>query len=59
MKIPPASDDARVLQNQYGDVYLLWTFLDRNTLVITTNDATLREVISRLKEAPITPIPGK
>ncbi len=50
--------DARVLQNQYGDIYLLWTFLDRNTLVITTNDATLREVISRLKNAPITPIPS-
>lgn len=51
--------DARVLQNEYGDVYLLWTFLDRNTLVVTTNDATLREVISRLKQAPITPIPGQ
>ena len=50
--------DARVLQNQYGDIYLLWTFLDRNTLVITTNDATLREIISRLKTAPITPIPA-
>jgi hypothetical protein len=51
--------DARVLQTQFGDIYLLWTFLDRNTLVITTNDATLREIISRLKEAPITPIPGQ
>lgn len=51
--------DARVLQNEYGDVYLLWTFLDRNTLVVTTNDATLREIISRLKNAPITPIPGQ
>lgn len=50
--------DARVLQNQYGDIYLLWTFLDRNTLVITTNDATLREIIARLKVAPITPIPA-
>jgi hypothetical protein len=50
--------DARVLQNATGDIYLLWTFLDRNTLVITTNDATLREIISRLKNAPITPIPS-
>ena len=50
--------DARVLQNSTGDIYLLWTFLDRNTLVITTNDATLREIISRLKNAPITPIPA-
>jgi hypothetical protein len=51
--------DARVLQNKFGDIYLLWTFVDRNTLVITTNAATLREVISRLKQAPITPIPGQ
>jgi hypothetical protein len=49
--------DARVLENSSGDIYLLWTFLDSSTLVITTNDATLREIISRLKEAPITPIP--
>ncbi|MDE1924988.1 MAG: hypothetical protein KGH79_02305 [Patescibacteria group bacterium] len=51
--------DARVLQNSTGDIYLLWTFLDRNTLVITTNDATLREIISRLQQAPVTPIPGQ
>jgi hypothetical protein len=51
--------DARVLQNQSGDIYLLWTFLDRNTLVITTNEGTLREVISRLQNAPVTPIPGQ
>ena len=51
--------DARVLQNSTGDIYLLWTFLDRNTLVITTNDATLREIISRLQNAPVTPIPGQ
>jgi hypothetical protein len=51
--------DARVLQNNFGDIYLLWTFLDRNTIVITTNQATLREIISRLKVAPITPIPGQ
>ena len=51
--------DARVLQNSTGDIYLLWTFLDRNTLVITTNDATLREIISRVEQAPVTPIPGQ
>lgn len=51
--------DARVLQNQYGDIFLLWTFIDRNTLVITTNAATLREILSRLKNAPVTNIPGQ
>jgi hypothetical protein len=39
--------DARVITNAQGDILLLWTFLDRNTLVIATNDATLRELISR------------
>jgi UDP-N-acetylglucosamine transferase subunit ALG13 len=51
--------DARVIQNNTGDVSLLWTFIDRNTLIITTNDATLREIISRLQTAPVTPIPGQ
>jgi hypothetical protein len=51
--------DARVIQNSTGDISLLWTFLDRNTLVITTNDATLREIISRLQQAPVTPVPGQ
>jgi hypothetical protein len=39
--------DARVIVNEAGDILLLWTFLDRNTLVITTADGTLRELISR------------
>jgi hypothetical protein len=49
--------DARVIQNSNGDILLLWTFLDKNTLVITTNEYTLREIISRLTNAPITPQP--
>jgi hypothetical protein len=49
--------DARVIQNQYGDISLLWTFLDKSTLVITTTDATLREIISRIQNAPVVPQP--
>jgi hypothetical protein len=49
--------DARVIQNNTGDILLLWTFLDRNTIVVTTNEFTLREIISRFKHAPITPLP--
>jgi hypothetical protein len=49
--------DARVIENASGDILLLWTFLDRNTLVIATNEATLREIISRLKNAPVVPLP--
>lgn len=50
--------DARVVLNQNGDILLLWTFLDRSTIVITTNEATLREVISRLSQASILSLPS-
>ena len=49
--------DARVLQNNTGDIYFLWTFLDRNTLVITTQENTLKEIISRATEAPLVSLP--
>ena len=51
--------DARVLRNQSGDIYFLWTFLDRTTIVITTNEYTMREVITRLKDAPLLVQPGQ
>ncbi len=51
--------DVRLIQNEKGDILLLWTFLGRNTLLITTNEYTLREVLSRLKAAPVIPIPGQ
>jgi hypothetical protein len=51
--------DARVLLDTNGNIILLWTFLDRQTIVITTNPYTLGEIISRLKVAPITPVPGQ
>jgi hypothetical protein len=43
--------DARVIQNATGDIILLWTFLDRNTIVITTNEYTLRGIIGRRNDA--------
>lgn len=49
--------DARVITNQYGDILLLWTFLDRNTIVITNNDATLREIITRVTTPATTGLP--
>ena len=49
--------DTRVIQNSFGDILLLWTFLDRNTLLITTNEYTLREVVSRLNRPPVIPLP--
>lgn len=49
--------DARVLLNRDGDILLLWTFLDRSTIVIATNEATLREIISRLSQASVLSLP--
>jgi hypothetical protein len=51
------NQNTRVIQNAAGDILLLWTFLDRNTLVITTNEVTLREIISRLTNTNIVPTP--
>lgn len=50
--------DARVILNQDGDALLLWTFLDRSTIVITTNAQTLRELISRISQASILTLPA-
>jgi hypothetical protein len=50
--------DARVVLGPEGDILLLWVFLDRSTILITTNDATLREVISRLSQASILSLPA-
>ena len=51
--------DTRAYLNDAGDVLLLWTVLGRNIILITTNEYTLREVISRLNTAPVISIPGK
>jgi hypothetical protein len=50
--------DARVILDQQGDILLLWTFLDRSTIVIANNEATLREVISRISQASILSLPA-
>lgn len=42
-----ANHDTRVLENADGEIILLWAFLDRTTLVITTNELTLKEIIGR------------
>lgn len=51
--------DARVIKNTHGDIVLLWTFLDRTTVLITTNPNTVHEIITRLKKAPLLFTPGK
>lgn len=49
--------DARVIEDQYGNITMLWTFLDKQTLVVATTDATLREIILRMSQAPVVPQP--
>jgi len=51
--------DTRAVLNDAGDLLLLWTFLGRNSIVITTNEYTLREVVSRINVAPTIPTPGQ
>ena len=40
--------DTRVILNTSGDILLLWAPLGPNLVVVTTNEYTLREIISRL-----------
>lgn len=44
--------DARVLKDSNGNIVLLWTFINQNTLAITTNERTLAELVSRIRNAP-------
>ncbi|HVZ75999.1 MAG TPA: hypothetical protein VG934_01870 [Candidatus Paceibacterota bacterium] len=49
--------DVRAITDSAGNILMLWSALDRQTFVITTNEATLREVISRLQNPAIVPTP--
>lgn len=49
--------DARVLLDSQGNILLLWTFLDKQTLVIANNSATLTEIITRLAAPAVQAIP--
>lgn len=51
------NQDTRALEDSRNTILLLWSFVNRNTLVITTNESTLREIVGRLKNAPIVPLP--
>lgn len=43
--------DARVLYNDAGDMVLLYSFINQHTIAITTNENTLFEIASRLRDA--------
>ena len=40
--------EVRVLKDTKGTIRLLYSFIDRETLVITTNESTFSEVLTRL-----------
>lgn len=42
--------DVRVIYDTNKNILLMYSFVDRNTIVITTNELTLREVISRMEK---------
>jgi hypothetical protein len=60
----PFTDDivdnhsARVIEDAQGNILFLWTFVDQNTIVITTNADTLQEIISRNTNAATLTIPS-
>lgn len=39
--------DARILRDNDGDIAFLYSFLDKETLVITTNELTFNEIVTR------------
>lgn len=43
-----ANKDARVLKNSTGKTLLLYSFLDKETLLITSNENTLKEMVNKL-----------
>lgn len=40
--------DSRVLKNEYGEVVLLYSFLNRKTLLITSREAVFRSMIDKM-----------
>jgi hypothetical protein len=54
-----SNHDARVIYDYAHRIELVWTFLDRNTILITANPSTVTEVISRLKHSSTLVVPGQ
>lgn len=41
--------DVREFRNERGELYLLYSFIDKNTLVIATSEATLKNLIGKIE----------
>jgi len=46
--------DTRVLRNTDGVIRLLYSFNDKNTIIITTNETTFKNLVDRLRSAKLT-----
>lgn len=44
--------DARAIIDEYGSILLLWTMLADDIIVVTTNEYTLKEILSRFAISP-------
>ena len=49
-----SNNDTRVLYRPNGDIAFFYTFFNKNTVIITTSEQTLREIIYRLTSGKIT-----
>ncbi|OHA18405.1 MAG: hypothetical protein A2836_03125 [Candidatus Taylorbacteria bacterium RIFCSPHIGHO2_01_FULL_45_63] len=45
--------DTRVLRDQNGAITFLYSFPDQNTLILTTNEGTFKELLERLRTAAL------
>ena len=45
--------DCRIVKDSSGNIVFLYSIIDENTIVITTNTGTLREIISRINKARV------
>lgn len=42
--------DVRQFRTQYGDLLILYTFIDKNTILITNSEAVIPEIIDRIEK---------
>lgn len=48
--------DVRAVTDARGEILFLWTFLSRELILITTNESTVREVVSRSRGTAVSPL---
>jgi hypothetical protein len=49
-----SNKDCRVVKNSSGEIVFMYSVIDKNTVVITTNVNTIREIITRINKVAVT-----